>query len=635
MIDLKEVGAFPSLSATGASSVRLGLYLPGIQQAAGFSVKARIVHAQDRFDPNIPAASFALSWLAGSALDLWSATIPLTPDPASHFGQPGMHLYRFELWWTPAGGQPQCISPWITDPFAREAELGRMSAFVLDPAATPFAWSDAAWKTPALDDLIVYEVQVEEFNDTFDGLIDRLNYLESLGVNCLELMPIAAMKLDFDWGYGPLHYFAPSWRLGGSAGLKRLVDAAHARQMAVILDVVYEHVDTFFPYFRVYDDLANTTGAPLASSPMIHGWNIYGFGPKPDFTRAFTQDYFLNANRHWLEEFHIDGFRYDEVSDLYVAPQDAGYRQLVHDTYQLSFSQPRFRDPVNGWSHIIQCAEALDKAPTVLRESLTNSAWQNGLLYLAESVAAGNPVTPDYAHQLDPSFMGYPSTTAAFDAQGRPLQMPVAPFQFLESHDHSQLICFTNPKADAGDPIPEGDRSRWFKLQPHAIALYTLQGIPMLWQGQEFADNYDLPDSGLSRVHLQRDTHWEYFYDSNGAPLVGLYRRLAQLRRTVSALRSRNSYFDWQQSLQGNQVLLYSRHALAEGTNPESWALILLNFGDGDATVQAPFPAAGVWQEQLNNSFRPAPLQQQIATAGDACSLQVPSNYGQVWVKIG
>ncbi len=634
MIDLNEVGAFPSLTVSAQFSVRFGLYLPGIQSTDDFEVLARVIHAGDRFDPAIPAATFALAWQQGSALDLWTATVPLTPIAGTHFGLPGLHLYRFELWWTAPGGTRQCVCPWITDPFAREAEIGRMSAFILNPAAAPFPWTDDAYKTPELDDLVVYELQVEEFNDTFDGVVDRLTYLQSLGVNCIELMPVTSMHLDFDWGYGPLHYFAPGRRWGGGAGLKRLVDAAHAAGIAVILDLVYEHVDPMFPYNSVYAGLSATEGAPSPTNPMMDGQNIYGFGPKPDFTLAFTLDYFQNANNHWLDEYHIDGFRYDEVTDLYVPPMDAGYRTLVQQTYLHSLTLPRFQGPTGGYSRIVQCAEALDKAQTVLSQSYTNAAWQNGLLYLAESVAGGAAPQDSYPHQLDPSFMGYPSTTAAVDSEGNAIQMPVAPFQYLESHDHSPLICFTDPSYDAGDPIPEGDRSRFYKLQPHAIALYTLQGIPMLWQGQEFADNLSLPDTGLARIHLERDTHWEYFYDANGQPLISLYRRLGGLRRTVRALRSRASFYYWQQSLQGTQVLIYSRHALADAANPESWALVALNFSDGDATVNAPFPVAGAWREMLDDSLRPAPLEVQPASDGVMLPIDVPSNYGQIWVKV-
>ena len=642
MIDLNEVGAFPAVIASGSGtgtqnaqfSVRFGIYLPGIHSTSGFEVIARVIHNDDRFDPSIPAVSYSLTWQTGHPLDLWTATIPLTPVAGTNLGQSGMHLYRFELWWTPTGGVRQLVSPWIVDPFARAAQIGNMAAFLLDPAPAPFAWTDTAFKMPELDDLVVYELQVEEFNDTFDGVVDRLVYLESLGVNCIELMPVNSMKLDFDWGYGPLYYFSPSLRFGGGDALKRLVNAAHARGIAVILDVVYEHVDTMFPYYRVYNDLASFPAAPQPANPMMDGQNIYGFGPKPDFTIPFTLDYFQTANRHWIDEFHVDGFRYDEVTDLYVPPMDAGYRALVQQTYQYSLSVPRFQGPTGGYSRILQCAEALGKAATVMSQSYTNAAWQDGLLYLAESVASGSAPTDNYAHQLDPSFMGFPSTTAVVDATGNAIQMPVAPFQYIESHDHSQLMCYAGSGGDSGDPEPEGDRSRFFKLQPHAIALYTLQGIPMLWQGQEFADNYSLPNTGLSRVHLARVTHWEYFYDAYGQPLVSLYRRLGALRHSVPALRSRSSYYYYQQSLQGTQVILYSRHAAASTTAAESWALVLLNFADWDSTVSAPFPVAGTWREMVDDSLRTAPLEVSPAADGAMLNITVPSNYGQVWVKI-
>jgi len=640
MINLQQVGAFPSLTALDAFSVRFGIYLPGIQASDQFSVLARVIHSLDRFDPNVSAATFPLTWQAGSALDLWTSTVGLAPVAGTHIGQPGQHLYRYELWWTPPSGARQCVSNWIVDPFARATEIGRMSAFTLEAQAASFAWTDAAFKTPELDDLVVYELQAEEFNDTFDGVTERLTYLKSLGVNCIELMPVESTQLDFDWGYGPLHYFAPAARFGGGDGLKRLVDAAHAQGIAVILDQVYQHVDGMFAYCCVYGALSTTQGAPQPPSPMIDTVSpSHDFGPTTDLALPFTLDYFLNVNQYWLDEYHVDGFRYDEVTDIYVPPMDAGYRSLVQQTYLHALTLPRFQRAPGGYSRIIQCAEALWRAQTVLAQSYTNSAWQNVLLNLAQGVAGGAVVDDNYAHALDPTFMGYPATTAAVDATGNALQMPVAPFQYIESHDWSQLIVYASPGSDPGDLIPEGDRSKFYKLQPHAIALYTLQGIPMLWQGQEFADFYGLPSNGNDRVHLERVTHWEFFYDSYGAPLVNLYRRLGALRGSVRALRSRSTYYYYLQSLQGTQVLIYSRHAVADPANPvsspESWAQVLLNFADSAGTVNAPFPVAGTWREMLDDSFRTTPLEVQVAADNTNISLQVPSNYGQIWVKVG
>jgi hypothetical protein len=117
--------------------------------------------------------------------------------------------------------------------------------------------------------------------------------------------------------------------------------------------------------------------------------------------------------------------------------------------------------------------------------------------------------------------------------------------------------------------------------------------------------------------------------------LISLYRRLGPLRRSTGALRGRDSFYYNQQSLQGNQVLIYSRHAAATTTDAESWALVTLNFGPSDSAVQAPFPVAGTWREMLDASFRAAPLEVTPGQAGQTIALTVPSNYGQVWVKVG
>jgi 1,4-alpha-glucan branching enzyme len=627
MIKMSEVGAFPTMTVAGEFNVTFGVYLPGIKAADGFEVVVRIVHRDDRFDPTVQPREFTLDWQAGHPLDLWSQTVAIAPVPNSRFGREGVYLYRYQLWHR-TGSDRRLITLWFTDPFARATDIGRLSAFTLAPLTASFGWTDSAYRTPELDDLVVYELQVEEFNDTFDGLIDRLTYLQSLGVNCVELMPVTSMKMDFDWGYGPLHYFAPSARFGGPEGLKRLVDAAHAAGIAVILDVVYEHVDQMFPYYMVYNDAAAKLGT-AASSPMIRGFNKFGFGPKTDFTADFTQDYFLSANRMWLDEYHVDGFRYDEVTDLYEPPMDAGYRSLVQSTYQHSLGIDRFRRPDGGYSRIIQCAEALGKARDILRQSYTNCCWQDDLLNKAETAVSTGNLDEGFAHQLDTRFIGYPDTRQVVDSAGKQIDMPVAPFQYIESHDHSQLIVFAGT---LDGPLAPGDRNRFYKLQPYAIALLTLQGIPMLWQGQEFADNYSLPESGLSRIQLRRDTHWEYFYDDNGSALIRLYRRLGQLRRNNRCLRSRESFYYFQQSLQGNRVIAYHRHAGAVNGKPEGFAMVLLNFDDATRTISLPFPKAGTWREMLDADVRS--LEIAVGADGDQQSITVPSNYGMVFIRM-
>jgi maltooligosyltrehalose trehalohydrolase len=628
VINLSEVGAFPSSTPAGFQ-IGFGLYLPGIRAADGFSVVVRVIHSDDRFDPAVPPQDFPLTWDSSHPLDLWSGSVSVAPIAGTHFGSPGIYLYRFQLWWTPAGGPRQLITRWFTDPFARQTDVGQLSAVVLSSTPTPFTWTDGSYRTPELDDLIVYELDTEQFNDTFDGVIERLPYLQSLGVNCLELMPVTSVKLDFDWGYGPLHYFSPSAHIGGPDGLRRLVDACHQQNLAVILDVVYQHVDPGFAYKQVYDDVNATVGAPPVASPMIGANGL--FGPTVDFSKTFAQDYFAISNRQWLDEYHVDGFRYDEVTDLYVSPTDTGYAKLAYDTYRYSLGIPRFVPVANSYSRLIQCAEALWRAPDVLRNTYTSCAWQDDLLNGAESIASGAAPSADFAHNLDPFFSNrYPGTKTVVNAAGNPVDMPVAPFQYLNSHDHSHLIVFAGTTGSGMFPL--GDRSRYWQLQPLAIALYTSQGVPMLWEGEEFADDYNLPGDGSARVNLRRDTHWEYFYDDYGVPLIRLYRRLALLRCANRALRSRESFYYWQQSLQSTQLIAYHRHAPASGAAPEQYAMVILNFDSSSGTIQVPFPQAGTWTEKLDEDVRPAPWTISVAAPGALQSITVPSHYGCIFL---
>jgi 1,4-alpha-glucan branching enzyme len=632
-IDLTQAGAFPSVDAAGVMSLRFGLYLPGVTQTAGFQVVVRIIHQDDRFDPSIQPVDVKLTWQAGE-LDLWMVTTQIARG-AGHYGLDGIYLYRFQLLWTSPAGQQQVVSNWFTDPFSRQTDVGMLAAVNCSSAPVPApAWTDAAWRTPSLDDLVVYELHVDEFNNTFQGVIDRLTYLKSLGVNCLELMPVTSTKLDFDWGYGPIQYFAPNSAYGGPDGLKALVDAAHAQGVAVIIDLVYQHVDPAFPYAQVYSDIA-AAGLPLATipSPMI-GANG-PFGPEVDFSQTFAQQFFKTANQYWLDEFHLDGFRYDEVTDLFQSATDTGYALLAYETYRYSTTIARFGCAPGTWSRIIQAAEALSIAPVVLRETYTSAAWQDDLLNSAESAigqAAGSALAANsltsLAHTLDPFFGGkYPSTKTVVDSVGNPVQMPVAPFQYLNSHDHSHLICFAGTTGDG--PIPSGDRGKYFMLQPFAIALYTAQGVPMLWEGEELADNYNLPSAGSARINLRRDMNIEYFYDAQGAPIVRLYRILGKLRAASPALRGRESFFYNQQSLQGNSVLAYHRHAPATATVAEQYAMVVLNFSPNEASITLPFPKAGVWIESIDAN----PATDVTAPAdGTPQTVTVPSWYGRVFL---
>jgi 1,4-alpha-glucan branching enzyme len=206
--------------------------------------------------------------------------------------------------------------------------------------------------------------------------------------------------------------------------------------------------------------------------------------------------------------------------------------------------------------------------------------------------------------------------------------MPVNPFQYLNSHDHSHLLAFlTQAGRDPAQPL--ADRTPWYKIQPFVVAQYTAQGIPMLWQGQEVSDDWVLPGTDPLRTPIQRDFHWEYFYDPQGSPLVRLHRILGNLRRTYPALRSRTSFYYNQQSRTGDGIIAYRRSA----SDLSQHAMVVLNFSDNSQPISVPAPAAGTYRELVDAATRSTPLQFVAAAAGDPLTVTVPSNYGYVLVS--
>ena len=155
----------------------------------------------------------------------------------------------------------------------------------------------------------------------------------------------------------------------------------------------------------------------------------------------------------------------------------------------------------------------------------------------------------------------------------------------------------------------------------------------MLWEGEEFADNFMLAGSGAARIGLRRDMHWQFFYDDIGAALVRLYRILGRLRRSTPALRGHQSYYYYQQSLNGNTILAYHRHALTSPGLVEQYAMVLLNFGSQASSINLPFPRAGVWTEAIDAGTRAAPMTVTIGNDGDFATITVPSWYGYIFIR--
>ncbi|HKU62721.1 MAG TPA: malto-oligosyltrehalose trehalohydrolase [Gemmatimonadales bacterium] len=193
------------------------------------------------------------------------------------------------------------------DPVSRELAGGVHGVSrVVDPGAFP--WSDAEWRGLAMPDLIIYELHVGTFTPegTFEAAIARLPYLIDLGVTALEIMPVAEFPGRRNWGYDGVSLYAPHSAYGGPAGLRRLVDAAHRGGMAVLLDVVYNHLGPEGNYLREF--------GPYFSDRYRTAW---GEGFNLDGADSGeVRRYLVDNAVYWIDEFHFDGLRLDAADRI-------------------------------------------------------------------------------------------------------------------------------------------------------------------------------------------------------------------------------------------------------------------------------------------------------------------------------
>lgn len=620
LLPLQQLGAVET-----NGTVAFGVWFPWVSAQDGNQVSVKVIHEDDRFLQNVPAREFPLAHANRPPYgDYWSASVPIagTAAPAgSAWGRPGTYLYRYCVTNPKVG-----VVDWILDPVSREFGSGKQSAFTL--GFQPHVWSpsELGWRTPALEDLVLYELDIAEFGGDVRRAAGLMPYLRDLGVNAVEVMPLSNVGVVVDWGYLPNGYFGVDERYGNRADFQAFVDTAHQHGIAVVVDMVYGHTGVDFPYHDLYTRLRydeNPFMGPFAKDYFSR------LGKSTDFNRQLTRDYFYSVTHHWLDVYHIDGVRYDCVPNYWDGPLGAGYANTVFEAFQLAKQKLQAGAPFwqrfdggAGSVRLIQCAEQLESPTEVLEKTYSNSTWQNGTFGAARNVARGDRGELG-ALGLQLGLFGYPES-----ATSNGETIPKLALQYIENHDHERFVCNFGLHSldDAGVYLFQaGDRSRWFKVQPYLIALLLAKGVPMLWQGQELCENYFLPDAGEGRVALLRPVRWDYFYDEAGQATLGLVRRLLKLRAALAQFRQGEYFFfnDWQR-YSSKGVLAYARWA------GSAYSLVVINTSDEDQVVPFWFPKAGNYREELHggalNLTNVAPLQE--------TALRVPSNYGRVWTSV-
>ena len=255
----------------------------------------------------------------------------------------------------------------LPDPVSRhlpEGVHGRTE--IVDPRA--FAWSDKRWRGVAFEDYVLYELHVGTFSPagTFDGVIPKLDYLRDLGVTAIEIMPVAAFPGQRNWGYDGVSLYAVQASYGGPEGLKRLVDAAHRVGLAVVLDVVYNHVGAEGNYLREF--------GPYFTDRYHTVWgDAINYD---DQGCEQVRSYIVENALYWVREYHIDGLRLDAI-------------QAIHDSSRINIVKELVRA-------VQQFAQASNRRICVIAESDQND--RNLILPLAEGGFGLDAVWSDDFH---------------------------------------------------------------------------------------------------------------------------------------------------------------------------------------------------------------------------------------------
>jgi len=365
------------------------------------------------------------------------------------------------------------------DPCAREVTSSIGNGVIVDP---DYDWEGDDFRMPAWNELVIYEMHIGTFHrpdedepGTFADATLKFDHLKRLGINAIQIMPAAEFAGDISWGYNPAHIFAIESAYGGPRAFKDFVKAAHRAGFAVILDVVYNH-------FGPSDlDLWQFDGWSENDKGGIYFYNDWRSetpwgDTRPDYGRPEVRSFIRDNALFWLEEYHVDGLRFDMTLYIRTVRGDEG-------------------DPgdalADGWSLMQWINDEIeDRFPgrIAIAEDLRDKA---------EITAPTGDGGAGFGAQWDARFV-HPIRAAliAHEDEARSMAQVAAAIAHTYDDDAFRRVIYTeshdevaNGRARVPHEIAPGDPSHWAAQKRSTLGaalMFTAPGIPMLFQGQEF-----------------------------------------------------------------------------------------------------------------------------------------------------
>ncbi|MBO4578193.1 MAG: hypothetical protein J5688_05740 [Paludibacteraceae bacterium] len=358
--------------------------------------------------------------------------------------------------------EPKKADPTLISYPTKGADGGYVT--VIQPGKAEYNWSSATtnFVRPKKENLIIYEVWVYDYTAarTFKGLMNRLDYIQNLGVNAIELMPVSEFNGNISWGYNPTLYFAVDKTYGKPEDLKSLIDQCHKRGIAVILDMVFNHTNGANPMAKLYpwgDDLQYN---PWFNTNPPEGDNGYGEEWNHDFAPA--HEMFTRVFQHWLKEYKIDGYRLDLSHGLCGNTNNAVYN--LKDYYQ------------NG-------VKAVANDAYMILEHWGNG--QDELIKAGMQCWTGQTVSNAYCQTA----MGWLKEGDGFGGANR-----AGYVSYAESHDEERMQ-YKALKWGNGD-LQTNEAARLGRVAENVAFNVLLNGAHMLWQFEEIGYDISIDQNG-------------------------------------------------------------------------------------------------------------------------------------------
>ena len=465
------------------------------------------------------------------------------------------------------------------------------SVGVLQPGADEYNWNVTNYERPEIKDLVIYELLLRDFlsKHSYQTLIDTLDYLDRLGVTAIELMPVNEFEGNLSWGYNPAFHIALDKYYGTQKAFKAFIDAAHSRGIAVILDVVLNHAFGRSPIIRLWNE--GDYGAPKSENPYAnsiakHPYNVgYDLNHESPATRYFSK----RVMQYWLEEYKIDGFRFD---------LSKGFTQ-VDNLNNVGAWGSYDASRIAIWKDYNNFIRSIDSTAYVILEHFSDNSEEKVL------VNEGMLVWGNMNHEYNEATMGYNSDLRGVLSSHRGFSQRNL-IGYMESHDEQWLmfknIAFGNSSADYNiRDLPTAlDR-----MKLAGAFFFTLPGPKMLWQFGELGYGYGdygeqclndasyCPSFAPGRTAV-KPIRWDYRDDAERYALYETWANIIALRKASLAFTSPESFTH---QLQTSTKIIRLSHG-------EEKVVIVGNFGVNTVFGTINFPEDGQWFDYLNKTVQ-------------------------------